>query len=191
MCSNHPQVPTPAASTDRHCYRCNTCLCVYVCEQQEQSWPGRIVRDMGCLVCGNDGNVEYLGRIGLDKNLEKDDIVCKCDERCIWASGPICTCMCGGRNHQSGPEGYTQVLKTDKIRLTCLDEETVTKHQEIAREFLAEIAAAESRQANFQGGYSLRYRSEKLLREGSRGRAHKNRIDKLRAAFTQNAQVMF
>lgn len=45
--------------------------------------------------------MELMGRVQRDR-LVHDETRCPCDERCTCASGPNCSCRCGGENHGAG-----------------------------------------------------------------------------------------
>lgn len=54
---------------------------------------------------------------------DKDGVRHRCDARCYDASGEICTCICGGRNHGAGEvaarnnifEQYEDLLREAEI----------------------------------------------------------------------------
>lgn len=116
--------------TKRYCYRCTNCLALFVSAEYISNC---YVAE--CMVCLNKG-VERMGIIGPDQRRKTEKIQCKCDNRCVWAKGPLCDCVCGGANHQSGYAGYTQVVIDNGIpRLTCTDLDTCLKHQAQATEY--------------------------------------------------------
>lgn len=42
-----------------------------------------------------------------------DGTVSKCDSRCYNATGPVCNCPCGGKNHQKGIKEAIQNTMVD------------------------------------------------------------------------------
>ena len=59
-----------------------------------------------CAVC-NVG-FELMGRV-VRERIVIDAERCACDERCTCASGPSCSCRCGGENHGSGAVVQIQI----------------------------------------------------------------------------------
>ena len=76
---------------NRFCYRCADCLFVMFADV-------RLPAGGVCEACR--GNIEYLGRVHKDGSrlFEKHE-ECACDGRCTSATGPSCSCHCGGENH--------------------------------------------------------------------------------------------
>lgn len=127
-------------------YRCNNCFAIFV-TTEKFDYNARYTAK--CSICEQVG-CDYMGQVGLDMALTKDELACKCDDRCTAAAGPKCSCQCGGVNHQSFQNGYTMVTRElGVIKLTCTDEKTVAKHKKIFNDFnAAKIAACERRDAN-------------------------------------------
>lgn len=130
----------------RYCYRCNCCLALFVGPQVNLAFRYSDAQKPKCLICNTEGRIECMGKIGPANTVLKTETRCKCDDRCVWASGPVCDCICGGANHQAGPEGYSQIT-TDlgAVRFTSTDPETVKKHAAIAKELEAAVEAADIR----------------------------------------------
>ena len=162
----------------RRTYRCTLCLCLYVITYEQWKEIFGIERGaphyskISCGVC-NHSQLECLGEIGKDNTIEKDEEVCNCDNRCVWASGPNCNCICGGENHQAGIFGYTEIKKTRPMTLVeqevfasgentyldyergfkpgeailyCSDENIYQKYAIYARDFKVELIKASLRQ---------------------------------------------
>lgn len=87
---------------ERYYYRCEDCLSVSAADGEE------LDRSALCGACG--GRLEHMGRVYADM-LVKDEVRCKCDDRCVCARGPRCDCQCGGKNHGAGIAGYTVVIR--------------------------------------------------------------------------------
>lgn len=114
----------------RKVYRCETCLCVFAIGDTN------LEQKQECGICKGIF-LEFMGKVQGD-SLVKDR--CKCDDRCVWASGPCCDCICGGANHNSGQEGYTLVKVDPENRITifdCNNPDIRAKHLAIADEFKA------------------------------------------------------
>jgi hypothetical protein len=85
----------------RHFYRCADCLSVVATEakiQPVQIPPGWAYSYGDCAACG--GAIEYLGQVHRDQ-LQRTELRVPCDSRCTGATGPHCSCQCGGENHGS------------------------------------------------------------------------------------------
>jgi hypothetical protein len=115
----------------RHFYRCLGCLEIAALDGD------RLPMDASATVatCANcDQRFEYMGRVERDR-LVQDRVACKCDDRCTSARGPLCVCMCGGKNHGAGLMGYVLVSKdvgsVPKIQLssTCKAREAKRQYQ--------------------------------------------------------------
>lgn len=99
---------------NRWYYRCLDCLTVCAAESNHAK-----------IKCACGGMCENMGKVsGL--RLTMTHLACACDERCTSATGPNCTCSCGGENHGSGrvvevvldagPLPVLQCELTDKAR---------------------------------------------------------------------------
>lgn len=84
--------------------RCVDCLSVSVVEVESAS-DGEALRTArgGCGECGLcHGPIEVMGVVALDRIWGATEEVAVCNEKCVDAAGPNCSCHCGGANHGSG-----------------------------------------------------------------------------------------
>lgn len=90
--------------------KCSDCLGI-VCMDKNLVPVSYLGYDSGlvCGLCG--GKYKVMGEVK-GKQLINRESVCKCDERCVDAQGPICSCGCGGKNHGSGIMGYIEIEKS-------------------------------------------------------------------------------
>ena len=70
-------------------YKCLDCLTPVAVDTQDSS-------DIVC-DCGGD-HLTFMGQV-VGSNYMKTVEKCKCNEICSYASGPCCSCHCGGVNH--------------------------------------------------------------------------------------------
>ena len=73
--------------------------------------------------CGGD-HLTFMGQV-MGSNYGIVTEQCKCNEICVHAAGPCCSCQCLGRNHGLGKLAYTQVNKiTGKVerRIPCKEQ---------------------------------------------------------------------
>ena len=81
----------------RKCFRCPMCLeCIFVDGLKTHHEAGQIA----CPFCDHHF-LEYLGPVEC-QHFSESIGVCRCNERCICATGPKCDCSCDGKNHGSG-----------------------------------------------------------------------------------------
>lgn len=85
MSTTEITAPTVYTGADLYGYRCGDCL-------SRWTFPGAVRG--GLCYCG--GKAECVGRLLSGRVLLT---VTACDERCTWATGPHCSCSCGGVNH--------------------------------------------------------------------------------------------
>ncbi len=87
--------------------RCTGCLEVMALESDFEPNVFRTnPKAPTCGICGS--TLENMGRVQRDR-LVTDTMLCKCDDRCTSARGPLCQCACGGKNHGHGMAGYLRV----------------------------------------------------------------------------------
>lgn len=166
----------------RFYFRCLTCLSVVALDLPERS-PRATGREKLSCVCG--GTFSVMGRVR-QKELVEDRERSACDERCTNASGPLCSCSCGGPNHGTGRVRTVTIPVGGIPTIEPLEPEAA---RERAREFLAAVAAAEARVAEIRaarvaGDLS---RSPSLwalgvaLRKAQTTQVHKTRMEALSA----------
>lgn len=90
---------TPTAAPVRRPYfRCKACLASMTLPATKERLYYRMANEYAC-DCG--GSLEYLGEAG-PNGVEKERVECACDDRCTFAKGPRCNCVCEGENHGAG-----------------------------------------------------------------------------------------
>lgn len=181
-------------------YKCNSCLAIFVTTEKKFTFDE--MRSVACSICEQKG-CDYMGEVGLDMALTKDELTCKCDDRCTAAAGPKCSCQCGGKNHQSFQNGYTMITRElGQIKLTCLDEKTITKHKKIYAEFLEALNGARARREKSELHKSLldgRFISDKAawwfavnssknFSKALHAKSHASRVKKLNSCFLEYAE---
>lgn len=81
--------------------------------------------------------MEYLGKSTVDQRLQETRTLAACDARCTEATGPNCTCQCGGVNHGTG-----------KLVTVIVDKGPIPRvnmpHPEVARAHAEAFRAADS-----------------------------------------------
>jgi len=80
-----------------------------------------------CNVCSV--RFELMGRVSVDR-LVKTELRCPCDDRCTCASGPKCSCHCGGKNHGSGLVIEVQIDAGGVPRVTPPDARAAQRRDE-------------------------------------------------------------
>lgn len=110
----------------RYYLRCHDCLLTTCIELISPR------RDLICGICG--GPLDLLGVV-TGNRWQHQVKTCVCNERCQDATGPKCTCSCGGENHGKGYRYQMYVDAQGKVNIKAdIDEE---KHIKIAREYRA------------------------------------------------------
>jgi hypothetical protein len=90
-------------------------------------------------VCSCGGKPERMGAVYGEKHYGHTEIHCACDERCTHATGPNCSCSCGGINHGTG--AVVEITVFDgKVRVTTPN---AAKEQERADEWRVALERAE------------------------------------------------
>ncbi len=147
-----------AKPAQRHYWRCPDCLSVSVTEGPVEAVLPRDAwgRMLNCALCGV--RCEYMGRVNIrTMRLEQTREVCACNEKCQSATGPNCSCICGGANH--GVSMFVKVVcSTSAIpEITPIDRKAEVRRDEYraalkaARERIAWAFAAMERKR--QGAY--------------------------------------
>lgn len=168
-------------SSKRYCYRCNNCLALFVSDDYINN-----CYVAQCAICSNVG-VERMGVIGPDRHRKTEKVKCKCDNRCVWATGPLCDCVCGGANHQAGYFGYTKIERDNGIpRLTCTDLATVSKHKSQAEEYRKLVNAVSS--LSVDDTPNLRWRKSGVLFKANKSRLHRHRVKILTEFLEKNTK---
>lgn len=137
-----------------------------------------------------------MGRIN-GEHVETDHTECLCDERCATATGPQCSCKCGGANHGAMMAAYVTVTDSESApTVTPPGKEELLKAR--AAEYTEALEAAEKRieaHPDFSGyterrsggyvpsGLFNAYRRtidrKSQLEEAKMARTHKGRLAKL------------
>ena len=182
--------------TDRLYVRCSDCLGVSVAIGIDSAVAHGDIR---CGICG--GRIEAMGHVH-ENRLVTEHTVCKCDERCADATGPRCSCKCGGANHGHGMAGYIQVER-DGGPATITPQKHHDKLRLRADEYRAAAASALERiEAHVDNGPYLSKRAGewvghegfaafrrqqdryRALADARKGRTHKGRLNKLNRICT-------
>lgn len=79
-------------ATPRMYFRCHDCLTVLCTTDQ----PAHIKNSLTCGICG--GRMIWMGDVKENRYYHTHE-ECVCNEKCQNATGPKCTCACGGDNH--------------------------------------------------------------------------------------------
>jgi len=126
-------------------YKCGDCFAT-VCLDSQPIQPT-------CAVCG--GIMRLMGEVRGTHDWTRTEKVCVCNEACVDASGPDCSCACGGINHGIGMKGYVEVdMESGKIVVTPPDHTNVEKHRQIAAEYRA---ARDTAKARLEAGLAAKY----------------------------------
>jgi len=176
--------------------RCGDCLTAsmiyYRDIRPDRPWKGCLLT-ASCGICG--GNIYSMGPVNGSRIVTAETLECLCDDRCATASGPACTCRCGGKNHGLKMEAY--VVKTATSALPVITPKGDTdKARARAEEYRAAVDAAMSRvRANPHFGTYAQHINGKWVSEWSHvleikrllaqiddardGKTHKGRMAKL------------
>jgi len=177
--------------------RCQDCLTVSMVhyaelQQGDLPWKGYPLHAR-CGIC--DGFMEAMGAVVGEALVADQHLECLCDERCANATGPVCTCRCGGKHHGAQ-------MAANVVRTTYDTEPRITppgaSGTALARalEYREALATAETRikahpsydtyQAKLNGKWIDNFSAYltvdgwwKSLREAKRARTHKSRMSKL------------
>lgn len=162
-----------------HYYKCVDCLSIATATEYE---PRAV-----CGIC--DGKLEYMGHVQADRLVETGER-CKCDGRCVFASGPNCDCHCGGANHGHGWfGGGFEIVTTDRGPIPCLRMPDNAKAATIAAEWRAayRAACAAADTADKAGDWRRRYLIGDAANWAKRSRNHKNRMARLAGVLPELA----
>jgi len=119
---------------EKHYWRCPDCLSVCATvgplnkmprdPQWHGSGPG-----VKCALCAV--RLEYMGQVaGSGRWLNKTQEICACNEKCQSATGPNCSCSCGGKNHGEAVL-VTIVVSTSAIpEITPIDDKAQVRRDE-------------------------------------------------------------
>lgn len=120
------------ATKHLHYYKCRDCLSPMATEE-------RLVK-YECF-CG--GQVEYMGAVKADGHVHDEQSQTPCNTLCTDATGPNCSCSCGGQNHGQHMRADIKVdLDRGVAILTPPDKDKALK---VVAEYRAACAAAEAR----------------------------------------------
>jgi len=167
----------------KYYYKCSDCLAV-VCIIGRQACPI-------CGICG--GGMREMGEVRGAQS-EHHHSECVCNEACVSAQGPDCSCSCGGVNHGIGMMGYYDVVDaTGTVKITA--PRNAEKHLAQAQEYRAAADAATARiQARYGDDCGRFARREWIadkaiwsrinndladLHNAKLGKLHKSRVNKL------------
>lgn len=131
-------------NTERHYVRCHDCLSIVVIDRHPsklQVWDlnGYTSISPVCSICG--GRIDYMGRVSVPRpdRLVTDDSRCVCNELCVSARGPKCSCACGGKNHGVGLFGGYVTVQTDRGPVPTVSMPESDKAIAIAEEWRARL----------------------------------------------------
>jgi hypothetical protein len=133
-----------------------------------------------CGVCAQ--LVEVMGRVERDR-LVTDHTAAACDDRCICARGPICSCKCGGDHHGAGLMATIRYT-VDRGAVPVVSPASASARAAALARFEAYAAlrdelAAVARVEGFARQVTLR----RVLQAAARARVHVQRMTRLRAAL--------
>lgn len=135
----------------RHYLKCLDCLAVSAIEVEDKPDRPAYMGDLNMgrttsLTCGFcSGPLRYMGRVQ-GTRLVTDHTECLCDERCVDAQGPLCSCACGGKNHGIGMLGFvTMQHDQGAAPVTVTPPGNADKHRQQAAEFAVASVAARAR----------------------------------------------
>lgn len=149
-----------------HYYRCIDCLSLATATEYK---PRPI-----CSHC--DGRLEYMGRVQAGRLVEERE-VCKCDGRCIFASGPNCDCNCRGENHGSGwLGGGFETVETDRGPVPRLRMPDNKGAAAVAAEWREAYAAIKSATELARGDWTRLYALTAARNKSRESRKHSNRM---------------
>lgn len=147
----------------RNFYKCPCCLAT-------TAISARVTRPV-CGIC--ESGLEYMGQVVEEHKWIRREEKCKCDSRCVNASGPSCDCQCGGENHGAGRDGYYTVdADTGETKITPAKD--VEKHKAIADEYLAAYNGAVDRIEKKHGKENLERYSKRVWLAETLWRAIRN-----------------
>lgn len=138
----------PTVVSERHFFRCLSCLHVFAIYVDALRGPGRTGAGFRPIApacdCGDKTfrGPEHMGRVegeSLSLTVER----CACDSRCTHAPGPRCSCSCGGKNHGTG----RTVLTTTVAGVPTIIAGNLEERRAIVAEWHAAKAAARARAA--------------------------------------------
>lgn len=130
----------------RRYFRCGQCLGVWTVDL-DGAVTVDAIRKAPCPLCDAPARQhEDLGRVHSAFSsvlmLETGEMRCKCDGRCIGATGPACDCVCQGENHGKGIAAcYAVETENGTVRGRM---RAAPKSQAKARERAAEWTAAQA-----------------------------------------------
>lgn len=170
--------PTVYSGSDLYGYRCGDCL-------SRWTFPGRAY---GRCACG--GEAECIGRLLSGRVVVNGT---PCDDRCTWATGPHCSCSCGGANHGThavveklGPVFLVKITPdaqavADEYRSTLAETQTAVKAFE--DECRADALATTGRSYLPHTAYSTVAEVRGLLYQARKRNSHAKRMAELTGAL--------
>lgn len=177
-----PAIVAPASQRDPNApiwfVRCTDCLSVASVTERPCAYTWT------CAAC--DGRIEIMGRVERDR-LVTEHLACACNELCVSARGPICTCACGGRNHGTGllVKVTRDAGKAPRVNMKNRAEAAYLANEyKTARGRVADALAELQRIA--RPDYTQRRRIDTLrhaIWKAAGARTHKGRLSTLRAAL--------
>lgn len=123
-------------STPKMYFRCHDCLTTLCTTDQ----PASQKHFMTCGICG--GHMEWMGDVKGNQYTHHHE-ECVCNEMCQTATGPKCTCSCGGKNH--GNSFLYKVVIDGRGRVIESLNENTEKRLKIAEDYRSAVAAAIAR----------------------------------------------
>lgn len=155
--------------------RCVDCLAVSMITEP-------LDYDSRCGVCG--GQIESMGKVKGERLVEHG-VACSCDERCASATGPHCSCRCGGQFH--GLNMFVPVTRDRGPVPVITPQQDAAKLLQRAAEYRAMVdTLSAARPERWTDGTFLPYaefldqrRAGALMYDARSARVHKSRMAKL------------
>lgn len=150
----------------RYYYKCPDCLGVW-------SVDGELISG---IVCDCNGIWKCMGRVK-DNRLVEEKEKSACDCRCTRASGPLCDCVCRGKNHGSG---RTVIVLKDAGGIPKPQGllEYQSERLQTAGQWREIVSMTETAIAN-QTDYYKRHRLKLMLEKAKNYKIHSKRVELL------------
>lgn len=136
-------------------------------------------------VCDCDGRLEVMGVVKGQRFVTGHSHQCECNERCVDAPGPNCSCRCGGKNHGTGMRVEVEHSRDGGAPRVSPKGDAAKRAAVIAqaRDFRARAAAVWARCSLAPGSWARRNWEPGLcLREAGAARSWRKRLDCLARA---------
>lgn len=143
--------------SERHYYRCHDCLSVVMVDQSPRGFLYHYGNKYPvCGLCG--GRLDYMGEVrrATPKTLTHAVEVCKCNELCVSARGPNCSCACNGEHHGVGLATGYEIVHTAVGRVPRVTVPDSAKSREVVREWREALAKFDAEYRPLADAYDRR-----------------------------------